>query len=436
MRYIKPISFCILLLCSLCSCSMFNAPVDAYTLSSQSDVDNSHSGSGLNQSDSESQDDVDNTENKIKLWTMFVYMAGDNDLEEESFSDIREMCSSGFDSSSLNLIVLQDTKSMGSALYSIEEDEKGNLSAKNICGLMDLEHGIDMGSAETLGKALSVTKETYPSEHFGIVIWGHEVNDNYFDSHKNPYEIVGPGNNNSTISVSGVRAIALDESSKTCMGIDVLAKTIKRVFSKKIDFIGFDTCFGMELENVYEVRDCASYFMGCAGVELSSGWNYESWLSKFDENKEDPYAFVCSLKSQFENMKGNTFSVIDLGKVEPLTVAFNEYTKCAAEKITNRTRSRQVRNVLVDRTKIYCTSSSSNDQFIDVAGLVTQLAQVFPSLEPKSEQVIECIKEAMGEDYVLGIQLPCNGIQNMNLELFRVCDGYSYGISGSLMSKL
>ena len=115
-------------------------------------------------------------------WTVFVYLCGDNNLEQYAIENVVEMESVG-STDDVSIIVLLDTETIagGDAHWLVIEKGVSHYDAETDtvdcdCGLFpDKEHlgEIDMGDGDVLTWAV-VTAFTYaPADHYMLVLWDH-----------------------------------------------------------------------------------------------------------------------------------------------------------------------------------------------------------------------------------------------------------------------
>ena len=220
---------------------------------------------------------VDSTANK-SLWTFMIYMAADNELEASALLDINELEAAEAVSDNLRIIVLIDKNGNGETdlhkvdtIYQIENDKKNTLeiiSKKlNYKGFgfnqNDNSIEIDTSSSDTLESFIDFVKAKYPSENYGLIMWGH-----------------GTGYKNSGIQKQLTKGFAVDDTSENYMSTVDFGKAIK---DKGLSIIGFDTCFGMLLEIAYEIKDSAKYIIGSPSLVPAFGWDYKEIFGKFSE---------------------------------------------------------------------------------------------------------------------------------------------------------
>ena len=136
--------------------------------------------------------------------------------------------------------------------------------------------------------------ENYPANQYGVILWGHG---------------------------EGWRGFCYDETSEKRMTLTQLNSGLKNGLNgKKLDFIGFDSCFGAELEVFYQVRNYADVAFGVEGLLGINGMDYELLFNSFTSKKQKSLdAFIDSVVMQFqcsyEKYSKAAISVVDLNKI-------------------------------------------------------------------------------------------------------------------------
>lgn len=317
--------------------------------------------------DSENIDFFENSETesdeKIGEWTILVYMAADNELESAAISDLNEMENVDLPDE-LNLLVLLDRCGgydssngdwKGTRLYKVSKDENlnKNLIVSEILECEELELSpddeteLDMGDEKTLSGALQFARRRYKSSNYALVVWGHG---------------------------SGWRGFSEDETNSSFMTLSRLRAGIESgMEGEKLDFLGFDTCFGSTFEVAYEMKSCAKIMAGTPGITAESGWNYTALLEDFIGDGLTCESLYSACKNQFqasyENYKYGAFSVLDLSKIGETFSAFNELSEKAASKINNFEMRNKIFEAIENDAISYMATSSPTDFYIDVYSL-------------------------------------------------------------------
>ena len=248
------------------------------------------------------------------MWTIFVYLCG-TDLESDdggATADLEEMLE-GAAGDGVRFVV--ETGGAYVWLNDFVEDDRLQrfLIQQEEITLVDEQPAASMGRMGTLEDFLRWGEAHYPSEHMGVVLWDH-----------------GGG------SITGV---CFDETedydSLSLRELDAAFLNVCGTMDRKFDFIGFDACLMGTLETANILASYADYMIASQEIEPGSGWDY---AAIGDYLARDPGAdgkqlgrAVCDSyqKSCREAGDGDvcTLSLIDLGRVDSLLVAFNDFAR-------------------------------------------------------------------------------------------------------------
>lgn len=296
--------------------------------------------------------------NSKPSWTFLIYMAADNELESAALADINEMENVDLPSN-VNIIVILDRipgydSSNGdwteTRIYKIEKDTNlSNISSTQLnCEDLELslehENELDMGNRSTLSRCLRFIKREFSAENYGLVIWGHG---------------------------SGWRGFSEDNTNSSMLSLGNLRLGIEDAFNgEKLDFLGFDTCFGATIEVAFEMRSCAEIMSGTPGIVSEEGWNYNMLFTDFIESEMTPENFSESCKNQFEknysDYQYGAFCSINLSEVENLVASFDEFAKKSSAKISSFTIRNEIFNLIEKNSVSYLSSSVPTDFYVDI----------------------------------------------------------------------
>lgn len=330
---------------------------------------------------------------KKDRWTLLVYMAADNDLESEAMEDMLEMEMSGINTKYTNVLVLLDRHPgyditsgnwSGTRLYKLKTGRKSNskdiISTELSCEKLGLKAGtdteLDMSSGYILSNAISFMFSEFKSDFYGLLMWGH-----------------GTGWRNQTCEelVEKNKAFVFDSTSGTYMTLNQMSNAIlEGCDGKKLDVIGFDTCFGGELEIMYQLRNCGRFGIGTPGLLHSNGWNYKLLLDDFSEKTEKtPEAFCESSIYQFKNqyaLKPNASIVaVKLEEVNSFFESFESFMETASGEVTSAGIRDEIMNGIYYECVSYCQGKADSDVYLDSRALIEVISN---KLEPYSNEII------------------------------------------------
>lgn len=310
------------------------------------------------------------------LWTFIIYMAGDNELSSSALIDLNELEAAEAVSDKLQIFALVDfagdgnlNSKSGTYLYRIKNDSENSeniVSEKISCiplGLkLDEEMEINLADKSILEKTIDFVKNEYPSEEYGLIMWGH-----------------GTGYKNKSI-VEKTRGLAVDDTSSDYMSTMDFAKVVKE---KNLSIIGFDTCFGMLLEIIYELKDCGKFFIGSSGLVPANGWNYKTVFSEFAKKLErGQYSgeeFCKIAVNHFENLYSQNeklkISYLELNQVDEISKKFDALAQKIAEKIVDKNSQEKFFNILFNDVKAYYNSYGETDLYLDLYSLSEKMME-------------------------------------------------------------
>ncbi len=264
--------------------------------------------------------DITNTSSGETEWAIYWYLCG-SDLESEYGSatdDLIEMMEVELPE---NVKVVIQT---GGAHYwynEVVDADMGQRFVYDSDGLTLIEEfePVNMGDPDTLADFLAFATENYPANNTMVNFWNH-----------------GGG------SVSGV---AFDEQfDMDALTLDELYASFTSVYTEDpddqpVDIIGFDTCLMATIDTAYIFSDLGKYLVASEELEPGNGWYYsgimealalDPQISPLDLSIEicDTYVEGCELEWTEDDI---TLSVINLSKLEPLIVAYEDFGREALE---------------------------------------------------------------------------------------------------------
>lgn len=198
--------------------------------------------------------------NNEDVVTLMIYMCG-SDLESKygtASVDINEILSADI-SENVNVLIQtggcvdwtnEQISEERTQIFSVENGElqlvNDNLGLRN------------MAEANTLTDFINYSKDNYPANRYGLIIWNHGFGTVEGFGHDENF-------NNANMDVYSLEK-ALDDS------------------NTYFDFIGFDACFMSTVEVAYTLEPFADYLIASAEIEPFAGWYYTNWLNQLSSN--------------------------------------------------------------------------------------------------------------------------------------------------------
>lgn len=342
-------------------------------------------------------------------WTVFVYLDGDNNLEDLAIDDLLEMEAVG-SKNGVTIIVLLDTWSLteGTHWLVIEEgvshfdSETGELRCD--CDLFPEKScpgEVDMGDGNRLTWAV-VTAFTYaPADHYMLVLWDHGGGWR------------GVCYDDSTILPCGwVSRLTTPETAASLAAAQTeLRKGVDDDY--KLTILGYDACLNAMIEVIYENRYIADYMFASINLVPGPGMGYEGFLSVMTQSprptiEEIGIAVVDSYVEYYENLVSEngqgleyfgdtTLSFIRLG--EPVTDLVNSIDALAKELFEGGyledSRYRGAIESAESQTPRIPTYEGEHFPFIDLGSYAQLLGEKIPELATLTDAIEDGVDEVV-----------------------------------------
>jgi hypothetical protein len=199
-------------------------------------------------------------------WTILVYLASDNDLEEFALRDINEMESIQLPDN-VNIVVQIDrAKGFDLSNGNWETTRRGRIQ-------YDTDESIVNSSLEDIGETntgdpatlqafIEWGTQTYKADHYGVIIWNHG---------------------------SGLGGTSYDDLSGSNLEIVEATQAFTNAKDSEgnpieLSLIGFDACLQGLVEQAYDIRNLTDVMVASQDLEPGNGWDYKAWLEKLAAN--------------------------------------------------------------------------------------------------------------------------------------------------------
>ncbi len=273
-----------------------------------------------------------------KQWLFMMYMGGDCDLESYLWDDINEM-EYGLNSLSstmrgkIKVVVLWDGISgyssippEGGRLYELGPDSSMDTTLSS--NTLDLTSSgkwwsgdeVDTSDDSTITSFLNWATTTYP---------GYSNHMLMFSDHG------GGPRNRGELPPKGEKVTKGAVWDETTGSWDYLeTKEIKTGIynagyngSNKLSILGFDACLMASVEEAYENRNVASYFVASLESEQGDGWEFQHWIPQISDGitpSQLGTILVQSYRDNFDTFSGDqTLSCTDLSEMDNLKTALD-----------------------------------------------------------------------------------------------------------------
>ncbi len=276
-----------------------------------------------------------------KEWTLMVYIAGDNNLEEAVVMDLLEMEQGKNDNTEILVFIdrskgyYQDWQNWhGARLYRVRKnpaldmaayyENKVPLPAVSSEMLQDLGE-LDSGNPKVAEEFLKYAAVNFPAKRYAFIAWDHG---------------------------GGWPLLLQDEGSGSFMSsgsfAEALRRGIKTLPSGKLDLLIMDMCLMGQLDALYNFRDIAEYTVASAQIVPGLGMDYAGFLKHFrpgvSTRKTGEGIVNASIEFYNRYPKEATFSLYDMSKAEPLTAVLKPLT-AELKRDSSRDTYRQTRSI-------------------------------------------------------------------------------------------
>ena len=226
-------------------------------------------------------------------YTLMIYMCGSN-LESRSGSatkNIAEMLTAEMPESTK--VIIQTGGANKWRDYGISASHSSRYELKNgSLVLIEQNPNVNMGLSSSLEAFLLWGEENYPAEHQSVILWDHGggsmkgvCNDELFY--------------NDSLSLPEMQS-AFDAAYK--------------VRGRTYEFVGFDACLMATYDVACIVEPYADYMIASEELEPSSGWDYQTLISRL--GADSFYTDVLNAYAEKQSAKATyTLSAIDLSKI-------------------------------------------------------------------------------------------------------------------------
>lgn len=252
-------------------------------------------------------------------WTVMVYMAADNDLEEYAIQNVNDMERVG--SSSQVSVVAQIDRSSGydtsngdwstTRRYYITHDSDTRIV--NSTMISDLGKQ-DMADPRTLSDFIAWATTAYPADHYLLVLWDH-----------------GRGWRTRALTQTHrvVRSMFIDDSSGHEMSLNSMAGALRA--GPKLDIVLFDACLMGMVEVADALKDSSDIMVASEDNVPAGGQDYTGLISTLTGNPDiAPAALATTVVNQYAaHYAGDyggpiTLSALDLHKIGQVVSASDQ----------------------------------------------------------------------------------------------------------------
>ena len=365
----------------------------------------------------------------IADWTILIYMAGDNDLDDFGGDDLAEMKKVG-SSDRLHVIVQRDTAAAGVPARRYRVRKGTSAEADVVLNIGET----NTGDPKVLADFLKWGRTNYPAHRTMAVLWNHgsgwDDTDIYAEAKRrglNPPAARPAGTGGQRRSgargrpmlpggfiqrsaakkrfrgpffltafqlekVGGKRrAIAFDDDAQDFLDsvemknvFNAAAKAAKR----KFDVIGMDACLMSMVETGLQVQQAGEVFCGSQEVEPGEGWPYDRILKALAakpemDGRELSKVIVNEFVASCSKSQAVTQSAFDLAALTHVQETTNELGALLAKALKKHDMTLEG-SISVARRM---AQGYEHPDYVDLCDFCTRLSALWPASAPTASKV-------------------------------------------------
>jgi hypothetical protein len=262
------------------------------------------------------------------MWTVMVYLNGDNNLEVNALIDMNEMEQAGSTEDVHVLVQLdrsphyayQEGNWSGARRYRVEQDTDMNAITSPV--LEDLGD-VDSGAVDTFIDFATWGVENFPAQRYAYIIWDH----GWGWTAAPRAERKGVSEDEQTGSDISVANGELDE----------ILSADSDVMGGKMALMGMDACLMASWEVATVAEPYAKYFVGSQATESVDGWAYHTTMDDLLADPEMNAAeFGTVIAQRFYETDDSTQSVVDLTDFAYLNTAIDTLAQTVLDQANPR----------------------------------------------------------------------------------------------------
>ncbi len=249
-----------------------------------------------------------------QTWTVLVYMAADNNLEDAGVGDLKEMLAVR-GSDTLRFVVQVDRSPNHSArtvpgLGDWTSAKRLVIDANGLREISDLGE-VNMANPAVLADFVTWGVNTFPADRRMLIFWNHG---------------------------SGWRGFGGDETSDGHPILSIadlkqgISQGLSRTQATGFEIIGFDACLMATYEVARAMSPFADYLLASQELEPGHGWDYRRFAALRDDPTMAPSDVAADIVDGFFEQAAQqqtgpdlTLSLVDLTRIGQLELALNNF---------------------------------------------------------------------------------------------------------------
>jgi hypothetical protein len=326
------------------------------------------------------------------LWTMLLYLNGDNDLSQAMFDTVDSLIASG-PSQYANVLALVDGYSgsrRGTVLYELSY---GRATVLDVPSVTTGER--NMGDGQTLIDFVTWARTNYPARHSMLSIldhgggWAPSTND--FIPGATPHRRGWlAGNSGLSWDFNPGAGFSEDYDYLDSPEIGQALASITNSGASKLDVLFYDVCLMGMLEVAYQIKDYASYFVSSQNIGWAPDGDQNRYVRTIQglQPATDGRAMASLLvRSYAESLPpvGHPFTIsaVDTSQLASIANATNQLALALSQRVTNQASAARLKSAYNAAQKIDYDADffiePNTDGFVDLYDFALQIAQQFTS---------------------------------------------------------
>ena len=332
-----------------------------------------------------------------KDWSVFIYIASDNDLNyfaKRNLDDMKKIGSTNF----VNIVAQVDGQgpTEKTKRFYVEKNTLVHVN-KNDTGS---HQKLDFGSAHTLVDFCSWGKKNFPSKHSMLILWNHGIGilDSIGGKTSNASELFVFNPSTTLLEINRaiefikyakereeeriLRGICFSDSFGTYLTNQKLIyalNAITKQTNSRFDIIAFDACLMAMLEVGDLLAPFADIMVGSQELELGAGYPYHKVFEPFLTDTLTPEQFgkhIVNIYSQhYKNITSDyTLSAVNLITLGRAEAALEKTVCLLLEALKYQKNSSVSRLIKASRSRRLCTCFSE-PTYIDLYDFLTNMLE-------------------------------------------------------------
>jgi len=356
----------------------------------------------------------------MKQWTMLVYLAGDNNLDQEGIKDMAEMAKVG-STPDVDAVVQFDRagKKAVTARYHVSKGG-GCVEKDRVMVLPET----NTGDPQVLIDFIAWGIQNYPAQHYLLVVWNHGSGwseDNVY-RHTTLTRIRLPQSEpitdgplrsalfNTTIeTIAGSSVgsgVAYDDANRDFLDNAELKKCLQAAYAqtggRKVDVLGFDACLMNMIEVGYQLKDTVAIAVGSEETEPGAGWPYDLILSALAKKPSlTPVQLGQTIVKQYyqsylDTSEAVTQSALNLARIDGLAGVVDKLADALIANLTTDVK-KAIARVLRACQRFYYPDYLD---LYDLARLLRDYIAV-PAIKTAAQGVMSALRTSASKGFVV-----------------------------------